>query len=154
MLMCVIYGVDCRVNSKKEKMNVTSVFNCSNVDKEKFLEYTRKNTKTYSDWGGEWNTGNNTKESNLKSPYIEVDSNKNINGSWSSINEHGEATNLNLVHMKNIDCTNVKDLTKAEMEGRIKTLETIESLRKTVPGFENAKLRNFGMTLEPEIQEK
>ena len=30
----------------------------------------------------------------------------------------GEATNLNLAHMMGYDCTNVEDLTKAEMEGR------------------------------------
>lgn len=145
--VCFLAGVDCAVNSKEDKMSVTSVFNCSNVEKERFLDYTKKNIKTYADWGGEWNTGENKKESNLKSPYLDVDSKNNINGSWSSITENGEATNLNLVHMKNIDCTNVKDLTKAEMEGRVKTMETIESLKQNVPGFEKVKLRNFGMTL-------
>ena len=37
------------------------------------------------------------------------------------------------------------------MEGRAKTMETIESLKQNVPGFEKAKLRNFGMTLGQEI---
>ena len=30
----------------------------------------------------------------------------------------GEATNLNLAHVMNVDCTDVNDLTMAEMEGR------------------------------------
>jgi hypothetical protein len=36
---------------------------------------------------------------------------------------------------------------KAEMQGRIETLYALEALKAVVPGFENAKLRNFGMTL-------
>lgn len=145
--ICYLAGVDCRVNKKEEKMSVTAVFNCSNIDKERFIEYTKKNEKTYSDWGGEWITDNNSKESKLKSPYLEINRDKNVNGSWSSITENGEATNLNLVHIPKIDCTNVKDLTYAEIRGRKKTMETIEDLKKELPGFENAKLRNFGMTL-------
>ena len=49
--------------------------------------------------------------------------------------------------MKGYDCTNVMDLTKDEIEGRKKTLETIKALKSEVPGFEKSKLRNFGMTL-------
>ena len=70
-----------------------------------------------------------------------------ISGSWSALSDAGEATNLNLVHMKGIDCTDVIDLTKAEMRGRRESLYALEALRAVVPGFENAKLRNFGMTL-------
>lgn len=70
-----------------------------------------------------------------------------IAGSWSSITDAGEATNLNLIHMKNFDCTNVMDITQAEIKGRKISLEAITALKKGVPGFENAKLRNFGMTL-------
>ncbi len=49
--------------------------------------------------------------------------------------------------MKNLDGTNVIDLTKAEMEGRSQGLQAIVALKTKCPGFENAKLRNFGMTL-------
>ena len=62
--VCFLAGVDCRVNSKEDKMSVTSVFNCSNVEKDRFLDYTKKNIKTYADWGGEWNTGENKKYRN------------------------------------------------------------------------------------------
>ena len=37
---------------------------------------------------------------------------QNLGGSWSAISAAGEATNLNLVHLMNVDCTNVEDLTK------------------------------------------
>jgi hypothetical protein len=52
-----------------------------------------------------------------------------------------------MVYMFGYDCTDVWDLTKAEIEGRHQAMLAIEVLRKYVPGFENAKLRNFGMTL-------
>jgi len=61
--------------------------------------------------------------------------------------ETGEATNLNLIYMKHVDGTNVCDLTRAEMEGRKQALNALVALRANMPGFEAAKLRNFGMTL-------
>jgi hypothetical protein len=70
-----------------------------------------------------------------------------ISGSWSALSDAGEATNLNLVHMKGVDCTDVNDLTKAEMQGRREALYALAALKAVVPGFEKAKLRNFGMTL-------
>ena len=45
------------------------------------------------------------------------------------------------------DCTNVEDLTKAEMEGREQAMHALTALKAVVPGFEKAKLRNFGMTI-------
>ena len=44
-------------------------------------------------------------------------------------------------------CTNVLDLTKAEMEGREQAMNALIALKTVVPGFEKAKLRNFGMTI-------
>jgi hypothetical protein len=52
-----------------------------------------------------------------------------------------------MVYMFGYDCTDVRDLTEAEMEGRHQALLAIEALRRYVPGFENARLRNFGLTL-------
>ena len=40
-------GAQYRMTDKKERMGVTAVFNCSGVEKEKFLEYTEKNPATY-----------------------------------------------------------------------------------------------------------
>ena len=37
----------------------------------------------------------------------------------------GEATNLNLAHMTGYDCTDVEDLTKAEMEGREQAMHAL-----------------------------
>ena len=70
-----------------------------------------------------------------------------LGGSWSALSNAGEATNLNLAHVMNVDCTNVVDLTKAEMEGRRQAMYALKALNGVVPGFEKAKLRNFGMTI-------
>jgi hypothetical protein len=151
-------GNDCSILSKAERMSVTSVINCAGVNKEKFLDYASKKKATYADWGDDWTQEASEDNKKLLSPYLSKEFDKakemnvipkdsNINGSWSTITDEGEAKNLNLVHIRNIDATNVKDLTKAEMEGRKEGLNAIAALKATVPGFENAKLRNYGMTL-------
>lgn len=147
------------VEPKKERMSVTTVFNAAGVDKEKFLQYTERNPATYADWSRTWDQETTGKEDVLRSPYLDLEFEKarkdgiipeetqNLGGSWSALSEAGEATNLNLVHIDDVDCTNVRDLTRAEMEGREQTLYAMKALKHGVPGFENAKLRNFGMTL-------
>jgi len=127
-------GAPYRKTPKEEMMGVTTVFSCSGVNKEKFLQYTRENTATYADWGQTWTQGTTGKEDALPSPYLGKEFSKakemgilpkhidTISGSWSALSEAGEATNLNLVHMTGIDATDVRDLTQAEMRGRRETL--------------------------------
>lgn len=152
-------GAKYRKVSIEDAMGVTTVFNCAGVDKQKFIQYTEEQKTTYKEWGGSWNQSITNKEENLRTPYLHKEfqkaidkkiipqSSQNISGSWSTLTDAGEANNLNLVHMKGIDTTNVFDLTKAEIQGRKETLNAIKALKTFVPGFENAKLRNFGMTL-------
>ena len=52
-----------------------------------------------------------------------------------------------MVVMAGYDCTDVRDLTRAEIEGRRQALLAIEALRRYTPGFEQARLRTFGSTL-------
>ena len=57
---------------------------------------------------------------------------------------------LNCDHLKfanRRDCTDVEDLTAAEMEGREQAMHALSALKGVVPGFEGARLRNFGMTI-------
>jgi len=49
--------------------------------------------------------------------------------------------------MSNYDGTDVFELTRAEMEGRYQALQAIKALNHYAPGFEDAKLRTYGMTL-------
>eukprot|EP00747_Dinoflagellata_sp_TGD_P181405 gnl/TRDRNA2_/TRDRNA2_35223_c0_seq1.p1 gnl/TRDRNA2_/TRDRNA2_35223_c0~~gnl/TRDRNA2_/TRDRNA2_35223_c0_seq1.p1 ORF type:complete len:530 (-),score=99.23 gnl/TRDRNA2_/TRDRNA2_35223_c0_seq1:598-2187(-) len=156
-------GAKYKKNVGADNMGVTSVFNAAGVDKEAFLKYTENHPRTYQDWSsGDWKMETTGKEDNLRSPLLDAEfrqaqeqgiisnvlpSGASLGGSWSALSEAGEATNLNLVHMGGIDCTNVDDLTRAEMEGRAQTLTALKALKALVPGFENAKLRNFGMTV-------
>jgi hypothetical protein len=148
---------------KKDMLGVTTVFNASGVDKARFLEYTEKNPATYADWSrGEWKQFTAGKEEGLKTPYLDeqfeaamkagvfedpAKVGASIQGTWSALSDAGEATNLNLVHLQGVDGTDVHDLTRAEMEGRRQAMSALKALKAVVPGFEHAKLRNFGMTL-------
>jgi len=144
---------------KDEIMGVSVMFSCAGVKKERFLEYVKVNPSTYGDWSKSWKMKTTGKEDDLFSPYLIEPFNQaredgmiprnltSIGGTWSTLTDAGEATNLNMVYMLGYDCTDVWDLTKAEIEGRHQAMLAIEALRKYVPGFENAKLRNFGMTL-------
>jgi hypothetical protein len=146
---------------KDSMMGCTTVFNVSKVDKKKFLNHVQQHPATYKDWSRTWQQRTSGKEDVLLSPYLDEEFVKaeqtgqmpkldnqhiSIGGSWSALHDHGEATNLNLVHLHNIDGTNVFDLTHAEMEGRRHIMYAIDGLR-TIPGFENARLRNINMTL-------
>lgn len=151
-------GCSYRKTPKDEMLGVSTIFSCSNVDKQRFLQYTEDNPATYADWGGFWTQETSGKENQLRTPYLDkefrqaqelgiIPQTSSIGGSWSALSDAGEATNLNLVYLKNYDCTDVQDLTRAEIEGRKETLHAIMALKHIVPGFEKAKLRNFGMTL-------
>ncbi|MFZ4812724.1 MAG: FAD-dependent oxidoreductase, partial [Ilumatobacteraceae bacterium] len=70
-----------------------------------------------------------------------------IAGTWGAVHDSGELTYMNLVHLAGIDGTDPDDLTRGEIEGRRQAMHAIEALRAYTPGCENARLRNFGMTL-------
>jgi FAD dependent oxidoreductase len=52
-----------------------------------------------------------------------------------------------LVHLPEIDRTDPNDLTTGEMRGRREAIYALDALRGFMPGCEDAKLRDFGMTL-------
>jgi ribulose 1,5-bisphosphate synthetase/thiazole synthase len=152
-------GVPCQKIPKEEMLGVTVIFSCSGVDGKRFLEYVKKHPATYADWGNNWAIETTGKEDGLFTAYLEEPFNKarqdglipeyltGIGGTWSTITDAGEATSLNMIYMLGYDSTDVWDLTQAEMEGRRQAMLAIEALRLYQPGFEKAKLRNFGMTI-------
>lgn len=148
--------------TKREKLHFTTqMFHCRGVDTKKFLGYIKEELKpTYADWKGVWKVETDGKEDEMFSPYLvkpfidaindgflKKPDNVDFGGSYSSVTPEGEVTQLNAVHITGIDCTNVEDLTRAEMDGREGVINAINALREYVPGFEKARLRNFGMTL-------
>jgi len=152
-------GAPCRQSRPDEAMGVTVMFHCSGIDKRRFLEHVAASRPTYGDWGRVWQVETTGKEDSLFSPYLQEPFDRarrdglipenvcSIGGTWGRLTDEGEATSLNMVVMAGYDCTDVRDLTRAEIEGRRQALLAIEALRRYTPGFERARLRNFGMTL-------
>jgi len=152
-------GAPCRKTDRNEMMGVTVMFSCAGVDKERFLDHVRQHPATYGDWSKNWAMETTGKEDGLFSTYLEEPFNRaredglipehltGIGGTWGTLTDEGEATTMNVVYMTGYDPTDVRDLTRAEMEGRRQALLAIEALRRYAPGFEKARLRNFGMTL-------
>ena len=66
---------------------------------------------------------------------------------WGAIYDTGDLTYLNLVHLAGCDGTDPDDLTRAEIEGRKQAMLAVEAMRRYNPSCEQARLRNFGMTL-------
>ena len=139
---------------KNEMMGVTTSFGCSNVNVEEFLAYIKENPPSLGDWAKE-TTG---KEDDLFSPFIadpfqkameagEMPEGSTVLGYWGGLTDAGEATHINVAHTLEIDATDVWDLTKAEMDGRQKSLWAIAALKKYTPGFQNARLRSFNSSL-------
>lgn len=145
----------------KEKMMAASVmFSMAGVDKKKFIEYIHSDPQTYKDWeGGEWNIETSGKEDGMFSPFLRKPFQQameagiippnldTICGTWGAVSDQGDLTYLNLVHLAACDGTSADDLTAGEIEGRRQAMMAVEALRRFTPGCENAKLRNFGMTI-------
>jgi ribulose 1,5-bisphosphate synthetase/thiazole synthase len=159
-------GAPCRKMPKDEMMGVTVMFSCAGVDRDRFFEYVMDQPSTYGDWDASWKIENEERGDvaassvqSLFSPYLVEPFERarqdglipqdtlSLGGTWCTLTDTGEATCLNMVHMLGYDCTDVWDLTRAEMEGRKQVMYALEALRVYTPGFEKAKLRNFGMTL-------
>ena len=148
--------------TKRETLHsVTPLFNVRGVDGERFKKYIKEELKpTYADWTGEWEMKTNGKEDKMFSPFLvkpfkkaiedklfEKEPHIDYGGSYSTISPEGDVTQLNVIFIRGIDCTNIEDLTRAEIEGRKAVMNAIKALRHYVPGFENSRLRNFGMTM-------
>jgi ribulose 1,5-bisphosphate synthetase/thiazole synthase len=145
----------------KEHMMAASVmFSMNGVNKQKFIDNVKADPHTYADWaGGEWSIETTGKEDDMFSPFLKKPFDKardaglipknlsTIAGTWGAVTEQGDLTYLNLVHLTGIDGTNADDLTRGEIEGRKQAMLAIEALKRYNPGCENAKLRNFGLTL-------
>jgi ribulose 1,5-bisphosphate synthetase/thiazole synthase len=154
-------GAPVRKTPKEIMMAVSVMFSMSGVNKRRFIEAVKADPQTYADWSGneEWDYETSGKEDKLFSPFLRKPFKKaldagiipahlhTIAGTWGSVTDQGDLTYLNLVHIPEIDGTDPNDLTIGEMRGRREAIYAVEALRKFMPGCEDAKLRNFGMTL-------
>lgn len=143
---------------KDEMMGVTVLCSCIGVEKRPFYDYLKANPKTYEDWNETWEIETSGKEDHLPTAFLAepferarkeglIPADMPIVGSFGPVSEIGGSITLNMNYMYGFDSTDAFDLTKAEIEGRRQATYAIKALRAFVPGFENAALKNFGMTL-------
>ncbi len=135
-------------------MDVTTGFGVSGVDVPAFRKHIAEHPGKIGDWSCLTAKG----EDKLFSAYFThvfeqarkdglIPQDSPLEGFWHAITEAGEVTGINVVRVSDIDCTNVWDLTRAEIEGRKQVLQAIEALRRYQPGFEKAKLRTLGSSI-------
>ncbi len=143
-----------------EMMSVSVMFSMCGVNKTRFIDAVKADPQTYGDWavGGEWEVKTSGKEDEMFSPFLRKpfqkaleaglipDSVKTMAGTWGTVSDQGDLTYLNMCHLY-LDGTDPDALTHGEMAGRKQAMHAIDALKAFMPGCENAKLRNFGMTL-------
>jgi len=117
-------GAPCRKVPKDEVEAVTVMCYCAGVDKERLIEYAMENPSTYADWDENWAAETSGKEDDLFTPYLKKPFDQaredglipkdmiSIGGEWSPLAGPG-VVQLNMVHMRGYDCTDVWDLTRA-----------------------------------------
>ncbi len=154
-------GAPTRKTPREQMMAASVMFSMTGVNKKRFIEQVKADPQTYRDWSGngEWNIETSGKEDALFSPFLRkpfqqalaagvIPANlSTIAGTWGAVSDQGDLTYLNLVHLPQCDGTDARDLTSGEMAGRHQAIMAVEALRRFMPGCEDAKLRNFGMTL-------
>ena len=154
-------GAPIRKTPREEMMSASVMFSMTGVNKRRFIDAVKSDPQTYRDWmgNGEWNIETSGKEDALFSPFLRKPfkravaagiipaSLSTLAGTWGAVSDQGDLTYLNLIHLPACDGTDPSDLTRGEIEGRRQAIHAIAALRGFMPGCENAKLRNFGMTL-------
>jgi hypothetical protein len=139
---------------KDQLMEVTTNFSCGNVNLVDFMAFVATRNRTMADWVDE-DCG---KERDMFSTHVfqpfadaaaagEIPAGVEIRAFPGAFTSTGGVLSLNAVHQYGVDCTDVWDLTNAEIEGRRRVLMAMDVLRKRVPGFENAELTLIGPSL-------
>ena len=146
--------------AKEDMIGASVMFSMSGVNKTRFIEHVKADPQTYRDWAyGQWTVETTGKEDEMFSPFLRKPFEKareaglipehldTIAGTWGALYDTGDLSYMNLVHLLGYDGTDPTDLTRGEMEGRKQAMMAVKALQAFQPGCENAKLRNFGMTL-------
>ena len=153
-------GAPTHTTPREDMLAASVMFHLAGVDKAAFLAGVRDDPQTYADWSsGDWEIETDGKEDSLFSPYLRkpfehairdgvVPANlTTLGGTWGAVHDTGELTYLNIVHLPGVDGTDPDDLTRGEIEGRRQAMHAVRALRQYTRGCENARLRNFGMTI-------
>ena len=154
-------GAPTRKTPKEEMLSASVMFSLSGVNKRRFMDAVKADPQKYRDWAGnfEWDIETDGKEDDLFSPFLRKPFRQAVEaglippnlitmaGTWGTVTDQGDLTYLNLIHLGELDGTDANELTRGEIEGRRQAIHAIAALRAYMPGCEDAKLRNFGMTI-------
>lgn len=154
-------GAPVHKTPREEMLAVSVMFSVTGVNKQRFLDAVKADPQTYRDWAGnaEWDIETTGKEDELFSPFLRKPFGQAVEagliprnlvtlaGTWGTVTDQGDLTYLNLIHLAGVDGTSADELTRGEIEGRAQAMHAIRALRAYMPGCEDAKLRNFGMTI-------
>jgi hypothetical protein len=154
-------GAPVHKTPKEAMLSASVMFSMTGVNKRAFIDAIKADPPRYRDWAGnfEWDIETTGKEDDLFSPFLRRPFKRAVEagvippglitmaGTYGTVHDNGDLTYLNLIHMGEIDGTDADDLTRGEIEGRRQAMHAIEALRAFMPGCEDARLRNFGMTL-------
>jgi len=153
-------GAPVRKTPREQMMAASVMFSMTGVNKQRFIDGVKADPQTYKDWvgNGEWNIETTGKEDEMFSPFLRKPFKQaaasgvipaklaTIAGTWGTVSDQGDLTYLNLIFVP-VDGTDPDELTRGEIEGRRQAIHAVNALKAFMPGCENAKLRNFGMTL-------
>jgi hypothetical protein len=144
-------GAPYRKCPKDELMEVAMNFGCSGVDLHEFICDAAKHLRYIRHWAKETSGKEDAELStHMVAPFEkakaagEIPQDVPLQSYWTTATPLGEIRNMNTVDLAGIDGTNVRDLTRAEIEGRQRVMWALDALRKYQPGFANARLRTFG----------
>lgn len=154
-------GAPVRRTPREEMLSMSVLFAMSGVNPRRFRDAVRADPQAYRDWAGnaEWDIRTDGKEDDLFSPFLRKPFKQavaagiippnlsTLAGTWGTVTDRGDLTYLNVIHLSGLDGTDPDDLTRGEIEGRRQAMQAIEALRAFMPGCEDARLRNFGMTV-------
>jgi hypothetical protein len=130
-------------------MEVTTNFSCSGVDLGRFMLYSKRLVGKMSDWATTSGKEDEMFSTHLFEPIDkakaagEIPQDTHIRLFPGGFTRHGEVLSMNGVHLTRVDPTDVRSLTRAEMEGRRQAVMAMDALRRYCPGFEKARIGTF-----------
>lgn len=147
-------GAPFRKSPRDKLMEVTTNFSCTNIGYWPFMFHSLTNTKKMKDYGLQTSGKEDEMASTVMAMPFEkgkkagiLEKDWDIVGWWSGLTDDGDILSMDAVHMHGVDPTSVLDLTRAEIEGRRRSILSMQALREFQPGFSDAKLRNFSTSL-------
>jgi len=148
-------GAPFRQDAVGDLMECTMQFGMSNVGLQELLLYIFLSSNGVGDWsetGGDTSTMLSPRvvepyEQAIAAGEIPHEDDVEYTSYFGAFTAAGEIPDMNTIHMRGVDPTDVLALTAAEMRGRERAVWAMEALKKYCPGFDEARIRTFAPAL-------